>query len=85
MKTNPNDPIAYVDELQAIEGSEEFNRFLNYGLTKREYFAAMAMQGFTSIIHTAFDSQEIREIAEASIEMADTLIKTLNDESKNLV
>ncbi len=45
------------------------------GLSKREYFAAMAMQGLlqtVSGIHTA---------ASLSVEAADALIKALNEES----
>jgi hypothetical protein len=76
MKTQPNDPIAYVDELQAIEGSEDYNRFLNYGLTKREYFAAMAMQGFCSNLTCT----DVVLLIKASVNFADRLIKTLNDE-----
>ena len=75
MKTNPNDPIAYVDELQAIEGSEEYNRFLNYGLTKREYFAAMAMQG---LISNSLSGRGPNGCAQDSVRFADALIEELN-------
>jgi hypothetical protein len=83
MKTNPNDPIAYVDELQAIEGSEEYNRFVNYGLTKREYFAAMAMQGLLAAPKTFPDSNSFFINCEVAVKFADTLIETLNDEADN--
>ena len=75
MKTNPNDPIAYVDELQAIEGSEEYNRFVNYGLTKREYFAAMAMQG---LISNSLSGRGPNGCAQDSVRFADALIEELN-------
>ena len=75
MKTQPNDPIAYVDELQAIEGSEEYNRFLNYGLTKREYFAAMAMQG---LISNSLSGRGPNGCAQDSVRFADALIEELN-------
>ena len=74
MKTQPNDPIAYVDELQAIEGSEDYNRFLNYGLTKREYFAAMAMQGICADTNCTHEGQ----IIISSVRIADLLIEELN-------
>jgi hypothetical protein len=75
MKTQPNDPIAYVDELQAIEESEDYNRFLNYGLTKREYFAAMAMQG---LISNSLSGRGPNGCAQDSVRFADALIEELN-------
>jgi hypothetical protein len=45
-----------------------------YGLTKREYFAAMAMQGIVST--DMVDTYE--NFAMASVGMADALIKALN-------
>lgn len=46
------------------------------GLTKREYFAAMAMKG----IITNKDGLDIKieRIAESAVDMADTLIEELN-------
>lgn len=49
----------------------------NQGLTKREYFAAVAMQGLLSID----DRDSIRsekEIAELSVSQADALLEQLN-------
>jgi len=49
----------------------------NYGLTKREYFAAMAMQGLI----TAFDKDAILtkfELAQRSVVYADELLKQLD-------
>ena len=86
MKTQPNDPIAYVDELQAIEGSEDYNRFLNYGLTKREYFAAMAMQGLLAYPRDPpnVDKSNVCNVfAKSAVKFADTLIETLNNEAGN--
>lgn len=49
------------------------------GLTKREYFAAMAMSGFLSVPTTMTDVTEyIRSAAKASVIMADALINELN-------
>ena len=45
------------------------------GLTKREYFAAMAMQGFASIEVT---DMPFKSIAQDSVRMADALITELN-------
>jgi len=49
------------------------------GLTKREYFAALAMQGF--LAEGAVSRAHIGEIAESSVQTADALIEALNKES----
>ena len=46
------------------------------GLTKREYFAAMAMQGYIVERH-AQDNTDRRKIAGWSVKMADELLKAL--------
>lgn len=46
------------------------------GLTKREYFAAMAMQGMLS---TDNDHSPHNWYGEKSVELADALIKALNE------
>lgn len=53
----------------------------NNGLTKREYFAAMAMQGLASTI-TIHRDELVKFIAEASVTCADALIEALNKERK---
>lgn len=67
METNPNEPTFPI-----ISG----NHVIGVGLTKREYFAAMAMQG----IITNKDGLDIKieRIAESAVDMADTLIEELN-------
>ena len=45
------------------------------GLTKREYFAAMAMQGMTS---NCYKDHPDQHIAESSVLLADALIEALN-------
>ena len=45
-------------------------QYLQEGLTKREYFAAMAMQGYTGQL-------DIESTAKWSVEMADALLKAL--------
>lgn len=72
METNPNEPAflsaAFFDEFGTDAPQE--------GLTKREYFAAMAMKG----IITNKDGLDIKieRIAESAVDMADALIEELN-------
>ena len=47
---------------------------MTFGLSKREYFAAMAMFGFISQKHL----ESISDISEWSVKQADELIKALN-------
>jgi hypothetical protein len=49
------------------------------GLTKREYFAAMAMQGFLASYAGELNSPKPENVAEKSCEYADELIKALNE------
>ena len=50
---------------------------INYtGLTKREYFASMALQGI--IANKDGLDIKIERIAESAVDMADTLIEELN-------
>lgn len=72
MKTNPND-TAYPSA--AISNYEETNAV--GGLTKREYFAAMAMQGILS--NEGILIQEMMEInCSDAVKYADALIAELN-------
>jgi len=73
MGTLPNDPIANFTYDVANEFGHVYQG-MNYGLTKREYFAAMAMQGMMASLHTPIDGFA----AQMSVEMADQLIKALN-------
>jgi hypothetical protein len=50
------------------------------GLTKREYFAALALQGF--VLNQAY-LKAPRENARAAVEQADALIEELNKENDN--
>lgn len=57
----------------------------NHGLTKRELFAAMAMQGMLANSYCNGSSQPLSElsysqIAELSVRQADALITSLNKE-----
>jgi len=49
------------------------------GFSKREYFAAMAMQGFLSNPNINASEYNSEVIAEASIGMSDFLIEKLNE------
>ena len=64
-KTKPNEPINIV---------EYNNNYISTGLTKREYFAAMALQGF--ITKYGVDCQE--EQIKQAIFVADIFIEELN-------
>jgi hypothetical protein len=68
-KTAPNDPA--FPEVQELP---QFNRH-TYGLTKREYFAAMAMQGLLACPNNVNMAQDI---AKGAVIMADQLIIELN-------
>jgi hypothetical protein len=50
--------------------------FLPSGLTKREYFAAVAMQGYLAMHGEQSPNRE--SVANASIMMADELLKAIN-------
>ena len=70
-KTNPDD-FAFA----CVDG----NSHLQEGLTKREYFAAMAMQGIlSSDINT---NLSIGTVTEYAVRQADSLIKALNNEQQ---
>lgn len=70
MKINPNDPAFH---LQIITKAGP----ISMGLTKREYFAAMAMQARCLLPNPRLNSDYVRE----AVEMADALIAELNKET----
>jgi len=70
--TNANDPINVI--IHPVSGECE-----NGGLTTREYFAAMAMQGYCANMHTPH--QDANHVAEYAVQVADSLIKHLNFET----
>lgn len=86
--TNPNDQ-AYPMAAGPTITEDGFTNPVHpesYGLTKREYFAAMAMQAlvansanFEFFQRTAIDPKEVREqTAITAIQFADALILALN-------
>ena len=69
MTTSPHEPIHALDDS------------VYCGLTKREYFAAFALQGLLSTAHQDFEYNSA-EVCQKAVEHADTLIKALNGEIK---
>lgn len=65
--TKPHEPINSIPDLNTHPSDW-------YGLTKREYFAALAMQGFCVSVKASDDT-----IAMHSVTIADALIKALNE------
>lgn len=74
MKTNPNDPI----------NSVIVNGHGDSGLTKREYFAAMAMQGVLANPTTvaSYTIKDTNDLAEVCLKLTEALITELNKEQK---
>ena len=76
--TNPNDPIAKFD-YQTGYGTK-----VNLGLSKREHFAAIAMQGILAsrelqfAILADYTGDMDNAFAEEAVNQADLLIKALN-------
>ena len=64
---------------QNEDGTHDFS--INKGLTKREYFAAMAMQGILASNTAGMSSSriDIFAFAEQGVKAADALIKALNE------
>jgi len=52
----------------------------NPGLTKREQFAAMAMQGLMAYSSQSICNAKFSELATASVDMADELLKALEND-----
>jgi len=73
MKTNPNEPISAV-----LTQSSSLQNETSLGLTKREMFAALAMQG----VCANSNGTDLNSIAQGSVAMADYLIEALNKEEQ---
>jgi len=69
--TKANDPINVLYDEPNVHHD-------NGGLTKREYFAAMAMQGIVSN-HLMIDTTNWNWLSEESVKAADALITALNE------
>lgn len=74
MKTNGNDPANPTIGWEITSHGDPVSITDQHGLTKREYFAAMAMQGMLS------DPERYGVIAKGAVKFADALIKELNKE-----
>lgn len=72
--TNPNDP-AFPSELG---NSTLMNAIQPLGLTKREYFAAMAMQGMINSEACIRASETTPKLCENAVFVADALIEELS-------
>jgi hypothetical protein len=68
METKPNEPIHTI---------EYNNNYISNGLTKREYFAAMALQGLLS------NNNNYVYSVKSAVEFADDLIEELNKTKTN--
>lgn len=77
MKTNPNDLL---NQKQEWDRDPDRNSVVltSSGLTKREHFASLALQGLIASDARA----NIDKFVSASLECADALIKALNKETK---
>jgi hypothetical protein len=72
-ETNPNEPAFSKPAFYHPDGGLDSP---NTGLTKREYFAAMAMQGI--IANKDGLDIKIERIVESAVDTADALIEELN-------
>ena len=73
-KTNGNDRAFATAEVQNLDGSWTL---ASEGLTKKEYFAAMAMQG---IVGSALDADDLAGLwAKNAVKCAEALITALNE------
>ena len=68
MITNPDDPINVVHIADDLWKD---------GLTKREYFAALAMQGFLAA-DLDWEAKTMAQLAPVAVQYADALIHELN-------
>lgn len=75
--TNPNDPaFPAPDTINYISG-ERFTPLIE-GLSKREHFASMFLQGLISK-YSLQKPEDQDLVSKVAVELADTFIKTLND------
>jgi hypothetical protein len=75
--TNANDTINAVVQTSIGPYGGDRMECTDGGLTKREYFASMAMQGLIVNRH-AQDLHDQTKVAKFAVEMADALIDALN-------
>lgn len=75
--TNPNEPIHPIVEENFSYGQSVLEARYE-GLTVREYFSVLAMQGICAEGGNDFNDKYIEHIADISVKQADALIKRLN-------
>lgn len=83
MKTNPNDS-AFSRQAYFVDGGGDFGA---EGLTKREYFAAMAMQGllansYNDGVYQPLSTASHDQIANMAVRLSDSFIVALNEEKR---
>lgn len=82
MKTNPNEPLN-CNNGNGFWNDEKNHTHSGIGLTKREYFAAMALSGLTVAaivgVQNADTTQSNYDRARQAVNLADALINTLNE------
>jgi len=78
MKTKANDSIYITDMKDVCEGTGMVVNLKKQGLTKLEYFASQAMQGFcTNPRHDCMEYPH-EEMAQMAVKQAKALINALN-------
>tara|TARA_R110000850_G_scaffold106990_1_gene218405 strand:- start:147 stop:401 length:255 start_codon:yes stop_codon:yes gene_type:complete len=77
--TNGDMPAMPMDSTSAQRADEGHYDQFSYGLTKREHFAAMAMQGFISAVGHHGLNGLITTAASDSVVMADALLAALGE------
>lgn len=81
MTTNPNEPVHPCDEYARYSTTgEDYFADRHMGMTKRELFAAMAMQGM--LAKTDMTGSSPNCFAAEALDHADALIAALNAEAK---
>ena len=78
-KTTPNEPINPIVETNSYPYGEVRMECTFAGLTKREYFAGLAMQG---ILANPNNDGNPKYAAKHSVECSEELIKALNNEQQ---
>jgi hypothetical protein len=71
-------------DIEREGGRAAFPRSMQDGLTKREYFAALAMQGLISSHTGPVEPPQPKTAADYAVRCADALIAELNEEGNEL-
>ncbi len=79
MSDNNGDMPAMPLDMEGNKALDEGYWYSGWGLTKREHFAAMAMQGFTSAGSSGMPPPDV--LAGYAVEQADALLAALENKS----